>query len=603
MESPLYRVTIDGQGVVHLTLTLHDLGDVHEVLLEVPTWVAGAYAFLRYGRDLYATEATSGDGPTLHIERAGLSGFRVVAAGTGTFDTLFFSARVQARDAAWGELSGLLGPSGGIFLPTAMPVVAGWRGPVDVELHAGEGRGVLVAGVTEKTTRPECMRFASFDSWLDTPIVVGSPVVVVREVRGCRFEHVFCQKTLGFEAEIGSFIDDLVRVAEACHDLFGHFPFKRYTWIISFDPRDHWGLEHAHSTMIAIGEDALIDDEVRFCALRVAAHELFHAWNVWRLRPDAFRLASRTEGAFTDALWLCEGFTRYYEFVLLMRAGLMGPERLLENIVSFHSFHTARPAYAHTTLVDSSLATFLNHTRWPGAWNATLDYYDGGMLVAFELDALLRTRFSSSLDELFAGFYKKYENKSGFDTAAFEGFLVERFSALEGWISRKVRQPASLDVEGALRSLGFSVERKASVRVGVVFEPKGALVVAQVLEGSPAHAAGLCPGDEITIIDGYRATVKGFSWATQRGQSCRLFLRRGHAFHEVELRGRPVDEWVALRVAGSLAPAAVGLFGPCGEAGQAGQAGQAKRAAAAWPDGHRTTISHYDNFHGTERIH
>jgi len=588
VDTPLYRVRIDRQGAVHVSLELHELGAVREVLLEVSNWVAGAYAFLRYGRDVYAVDAMSGDGSRLQVLREGLSSFRVVALGDATFSTVFFNATVQARDASWGELSGILRDDGGIFLPTAIPVLAGWRGPVDVRVDPGEGRELLVAGVEEKTSQPGVRRFASFEAWLDTPMVVGKPTVIVREVRGCRFEHVFCQEAIGFDAEVDAFVDELVRIAEACHDFFGSFPFERYTWVISFDPSDHWGLEHAHGTMIAIGEHAFIDDEARFCAHRVAAHELFHAWNVWRLRPDAYREPSRTKGSFTDALWLCEGFTRYYEFLLLVRAGLMEPSRFLENMVAFYAHHTARPAYRHTTLVDSSLATFLNHTRWAGAWNATLDYYDGGMLVAFELDAALRTRCSSSLDVVFADFYRAYEHKPGFDTAAFIRFVEQRHPTLEGWLAQKVHHAGTLDLVSALQSLGFDVDRKPRARLGVVLEGSNSLVLSQVLEGSPAYEAGLAPGDEVTTLDGYRASVKAFDWATGRGQAFRVVVRRGHAFKSFELRPRYVDALLAVRMAAPLTDAARALLGP---------------KSAAWSEGHSIPVSHYDNFHGTQPIH
>ena len=588
MAVPVYRVRIDRQGAVQFTLEIHETGGATSIDLEVATWVAGAYAFLRYGRDLFDVRAVDAGGEALVVERRGLSEFQVRSARGAPIDVVFLSGTVQARDAAWGELSGLLRDDGGVFLPTALPALRGHQGPVEVTIDVGANRDMLVAGVAQASSSAgHSLRFASFDEWLDTPIVIGSPTVIVRDVRGCRFEHVFCNETFGFQGEIEGFVDELVRIAEGCHDLFGSFPFERYTWIVSFDPRDHWGLEHKHGTMIAIGEDALIDDEQRFAAHRVAAHELFHAWNVWRLRPSGFVGASRTEGGFTDALWMCEGLTRYYEFVLLARAGLMEPERVLDNVVAFAKHHVARPAYAHTTLVDSSLATFLNHTRWAGAWNATLDYYDGGMLVAFELDALLRTRHHTSLDEVFVGFYRAFEGEQGFETSTFERFVDERAPGAGEWLARKVREPGTLDVAGALQSLGLDVERRPRARLGVVFE-KGGLVLGQVLAGGAAYEAGLAPGDEIVSIDGYRATTKALAWAAQRAHALRLVVKRGHRFREVEVRARYVDEITGLRVAPSFGSAARSLLG--GD-------------SAEWVEGRRLPLRHYDNFHGAEPIH
>jgi predicted metalloprotease with PDZ domain len=273
--------------------------------------------------------------------------------------------------------------------------------------------------------------------------------------------------------------------------------------------------------------------------------------------------------------------------MLLARAELMEPARIVENVVAFARHHTARPAYHHTALADSSLATFLNHTRWAGAWNATLDYYDGGMLVAFELDALLRVRHGSSLDELFVAFYAAYEGKAGFDTAAFEAFAEARHPGLGDWIARKVRQPGTLDVAGALQSLGLEVERKPRARLGVVFE-KGSLVAGQVLEGGAAYDAGLAPGDEILAIDGFRATAKALAWSCERAQPFRATVRRGHRHREIDLRARYVDEVTGLRVGPSFGAAARALLGP---------------KANDWVEGHRISIAHYDNFHGTEPIH
>jgi predicted metalloprotease with PDZ domain len=120
-----------------------------------------------------------------------------------------------------------------------------------------------------------------------------------------------------------------------------------------------------------------------------------------------------------------------------------------------------------------------------------------------------------------------------------------------------------------------------------VFE-KGSLTLGQVLEGGAAYEAGLAPGDEVVSIDGYRATPKAFAWAVQRAQALRLVVRRGHRFRDVELRARYVDEIIGLRVAPSFDATARALLG---------------EKSAAWVEGHRFPLRHYDNFHGTEPIH
>ena len=83
--------------------------------------------------------------------------------------------------------------------------------------------------------------------------------------------------------------------------------------------------------MVAFGEHGLIDAAERRRALRLVAHELFHAWNVCSLRPAEFMLPDLENGSFTDLLWVAEGLTRYYEYVLPVRAGEMPVEDFLKN--------------------------------------------------------------------------------------------------------------------------------------------------------------------------------------------------------------------------------------------------------------------------------
>ena len=57
--------------------------------------------------------------------------------------------------------------------------------------------------------------------------------------------------------------------------------------------------------------------------LELASHELFHAWNVKRLRPIELGPFDYEREVFTPSLWVVEGITDYYGDVLVTRAGLL----------------------------------------------------------------------------------------------------------------------------------------------------------------------------------------------------------------------------------------------------------------------------------------
>src|ERR1017187_1622319 len=57
-------------------------GKRDEIFLEVPTWVPGAYGFMRYGRDIVDVRAFDAvSGSPLTVERRGNNAFRIDAVG------------------------------------------------------------------------------------------------------------------------------------------------------------------------------------------------------------------------------------------------------------------------------------------------------------------------------------------------------------------------------------------------------------------------------------------------------------------------------------------------------------------------------------------
>ena len=462
------------------------------VTFELPTWVPGAYAFMRYARNLHEVKARDArTGRALAVRRAGWSGFEVLEAE----GEVTLTYRVHAYDPAWGELVGLLSHEQGVILGTHFLYAQGRKGERTVRYVLPEGWALHhPAGAT--LVGPNAFRYPSYHALLDTPVVLGRHERLTRTWQGTPFHFVFLDRAVGFEREVEPFVDELMKVVEACHELFGSFPFEHYTFVFTFHPQAGWGLEHASSTMIALGDQALIDPEERARGIRVSAHELFHAWNVCRLRPAPFLNMEHARGSFTEGLWIAEGFTRYYEFLLSVRARSITPEAFFSNVVNYYRHLVAMPAYRRTSAVDSSLATFLNHNRYPGSINNSIDYYDKGMLIAFDLDAELRALDKpSSLDREFRAFYEAFVGKGdGFtqdDVRRFFGAKGERIAQL---ISREVEGEAGLSTPEQLERLGFVVERETVRYLGLVLEKNQGPAIANVLDDSPAGTSGLAAG-------------------------------------------------------------------------------------------------------------
>jgi predicted metalloprotease with PDZ domain len=498
-----------------------------EIFLEVPTWVPGAYAFMRYGRDIVDVHAIEMEsGATIVVERKDWNAFRIDARKK----RIQVTYKVFVMDPAWGELVGIVGTDQAVLLGTRLFFVRGGEGaPCRVTYDLPEKWALHHASGAKKIGE-RTYEYPSYEVLLDTPVVCGAFETITRDISGTPFHFIFLERATGFTKKSVELVDALVRVSAACEKIFGAFPFDDYSFVMSSDPRAHWGLEHATSTMIGIGEDVFVDAEARLQCMRVAGHELVHAWNVKRLKPKPILDLDLSKGSFTDGLWVAEGFTRYWEMLLAVRANEMSPARFFSNVVNYYRYLSARPAYARTRVGDSSAATFLNHHRYPGAWNSSIDYYDAGMLVAFDIDAVLRrAKTASSLDESFVAFYNEFLAR-GFTGADARAFFASRDPALDHLIAREVDGAGALSTMDQLEEIGFDVTRSKVPRAGLVLEKNVGPRITDVLEGSAAAAAGLAPDDIIVKIDDAAFHVAGLKWLVKNETRFSITVKRGARF-------------------------------------------------------------------------
>lgn len=502
--------------------------------LDAPTWVPGAYAFLRYARDVFSVAVVDAGVRATIVERDGWSSFKVAGAKSGAPVTLRWLA--AGSDPAFAELAGYVRHDQAVLLGTRYLAVRGHDGPVRVVYETPAGWDLHhPSGAVRVDART--FDYASFAELLDTPVVTGRFDRRTRALDGATFHCVFLDEGYGYAREVDGFVERVMKQAARARDVFGAFPFDDYTFVCSFDPRAHWGLEHATSTMVGLGELALVDPEQRFVAVRVCGHELFHAWNVCRMKPSCFTRGrlDLVEGSFTDELWIAEGWTRYYEFVMAVRAGEIPAARFFSNVVRYWQTLTGFPAYGRASVVDSSRATFLNHHHWPGMINAAFDYYGYGMLVAFDLDVALRTTtpggsLDAELRTMWEAFGARAEGYTHDDAVR---LLSSRNPAIGALAKRESEGVANLSVPARLEALGFEVEWKELPRLGIVLDEKrpAAGFVTNVADDSPAAQAGLAADDEIVRVGGLAYQRKGLLWAIEHEPKVTLEVRRGHAFH------------------------------------------------------------------------
>ncbi len=292
-------------------------------------------------------------------------------------------------------------------------------------------------------------------------------------------------------------------------------PHTNYLFMLNAVHDGYGGLEHCNSTALICkradlprqssqGSQAQNQDAYT-TLLGLISHEYFHTWNVKRLRPDAFARYDYSQENYTTLLWFFEGFTSYYDDLLLRRAGLIDDATYLKLLSKTINQVEQTPGRLLQSVAQSSFDAWVKYYRQDeNTPNATVSYYTKGALVALCLDLTLR-QAGHSLDALMRGLWQRC--KAG---PMREQDLLDELQAQTGrtWhkeIKAWVHSTKALPVRALLQSQGIetkadsaSMAQKLGLRV---VESAASIQIKVVLNGSAAQTAGLAAGDEWLAVE------------------------------------------------------------------------------------------------------
>ena len=302
-------------------------------------------------------------------------------------------------------------------------------------------------------------------------------------------------------------------------------PHKNYLFMLNAVHDGYGGLEHRNSTALICKRSDLPrpngpkTSEGYTTLLGLISHEYFHTWNVKQLRPDAFARYDYTQENFTQLLWFFEGFTSYYDDILLRRAGLIDDTTYLQLLGKTIAQVQQTPGRHVQSVAQASFDAWVKYYRQDeNTPNATVSYYTKGSLVALCLDLKLRSEFkndSITLDTVMRGLWQRC--KAG---PMREQDLLDELHALtdRSWqpeIQAWVHSTQELPLRELLEAQSIQIDTEASPmaqRLGLrVGEGAGSVQVITVLRGSAAEIAGMAAGDEWLGLD-VGTKGQGGSW-------------------------------------------------------------------------------------------
>lgn len=481
-------------------------GEHLELLMAV--WTPGSYLVREYSRHIEELTAATIAGEPLAVEKTRKNRWRVTTAGA---DRVAVRYRVYARELT--VRTSFVNAEHAILngAPVFLTAEGSLDRPHDVRIEpAADWNRVVTALPPHPDGGEHRYLAADFDTLLDSPILLGNPAIREFEVEGV--PHVIADLPADPRWDSDRAARDLEALTAEQVRFWGVIPYDRY-WFLNVVLGGRNGLEHRRSTLMLIDPFATRQRKSYLSWLGLVSHELFHTWNVKRLRPVQLGPFDYENEVYTRSLWVAEGVTSYYDDLLLHRAGLMTRDEYLEALSGQIESVQDRPGRAVQSLSQSSFDAWIEYYRPDeNSANTTISYYTKGAVVAWLADAAIRqaSRGQRSLDDAMRLAYERYSGDAGFTPEQFRAACAEVAGAsLDDFFARHVDrtdepafQPA-LDYYGLRFAIPEEPEPDAEPAGYLGVETREA-VITSVRRGTPGFEAGINVGDELLAIDDYR---------------------------------------------------------------------------------------------------
>lgn len=530
-----YQIEFDDyrQHLIHVTLRF--LADPTQVL-SLPTWIPGSYLIREFSKHLESVKAYDEDGRLLQISKFEKNKWRLFNTDheliTVEYDVYAYDLSVRG---AYVDQSRL-------YVNPAC-VCLGLDGQedkaieVEIFLPPELKHFQLATGLPHKSfiSGRYTLKAKDYAELIDAPFELAEQSRFSFQAAGIAHEFVISGKHAMNAARMQQ---DLEKICGTEIAMFGSAPFKNYTFMTMATGNSYGGLEHPNSTSLITPRDDLpkADEPLepskeyqRFLGL--CSHEYFHSWLVKFIRPENFANYNLNKEGYTSLLWIFEGFTSYYDDLILLRSGVINQESYVTLLKAQIERYLQNPGRSVQTVAESSFDAWVKFYRPDeNTSNAGTSYYNKGCLVALCLDLGLRLR-GSSLDALMR---KLYENaQQAIQVSERTIFDLCRELTNQDWaeqINHLINTTDELPLDQLLPEFGFSFELKNEQALPfglkVVDKPEGVLIQTARRDGAAAKV-GLSANDVILAIDGLKASEKLLAkYAKQAGTYSVYAFRR-----------------------------------------------------------------------------
>jgi len=518
----------------------------NEVTVKMPVWAPGSYLVREFSKNVDLVKAKDEKGQVLAVNKKTKNAW-VISKGAAkkvvvSYEVYAFelSVRTSFLDLTHGFVSG----SGVFMYVDGHQELAGQLTVVPYKDFAKVSTALPKSAESVAADDVQSFVFKNYDQLVDCPIEIGNQEVFTFKAAGVL--HTVAIYGAG-NYNIDRLKSDMAKIVETATGVVGENPNKEYTFIIHNVVDGQGGLEHCNSCTLSVNRWTYSDTEY-LGFLSLVAHEYFHLWNVKRIRPIELGPFNYDEENYTSLLWVMEGFTTYYDELLLVRAGYTDDTDYLQKLQGTVNYVEGSVGARVQPVAHASFDAWIKAYRPnENSSNTTMTYYSRGQMLAALIDVMIVSKYDGKkcLDHFLQQLYNKYYKKlnRGFSEQEFKTELEELLGEnLDGFFAKYVNGTDIAPLSETFAKVGVQVTEiglpRASFGAGLR-QDGGKTIVRSIRAGSAAELAGLSVNDELIGCNGYRVDQTDFEQfvnGVENGAQFKILVSRDDILYELSVK-------------------------------------------------------------------
>lgn len=492
-----------------------DVKNFNETTFDVkmPVWAPGSYLVREFSKNVNLVKAFNAKGESLPVTKKSKNAWTITKGKSENVKIKYevyafeLSVRTSFLDLTHGFVSG-----SGVFM--YIDQLKNIPGKLDILPYKDFKKiSTSLSKASEGMTGDgkQGFKFSNYDELADCPIEIGNQTEF--DFKAAGVNHSVAIYGAG-NYEIETLKKDMAKIVEMATAVFGENPNKNYTFIIHNVVNGQGGLEHTNSTTLSVNRRTY-QGAAYMDFLSLVAHEYFHLWNVKRIRPLELGPFNYDEENYTSLLWVMEGFTSYYDELLLRRAGYYSEDTYISKLQSSLNYVEGSVGSRVQPVAHASFDAWIKAYRpTENSANTSMTYYTRGALLAALMDAQIISKFNGTkcldhfLQMLYTDFYKK-QNR-GFTESEFEkAFSTFMQEDMTGFFKNYVYDTKVPDYATVFDKIGVTIVYTGANKAnfGATFSQAGGKVLVKSIRAeSAAEWAGLSVNDEVIGLNGYRVS-------------------------------------------------------------------------------------------------